>query len=202
MKKYFLKKKLQLDKYTHKSENSQSHPHQWRGDAAEMLIFKHRQKLDRRWDFQMDRSRSLLRVRSSERYQNHREKRYFQFVSVVSSWRTFLVAILSKNVLTFSQKQNFHRFMIYENEGGCVEKCGNFVFSSSWCPSRAALPKIHYFSSSWQVLESNGAIMSELASSQSKKQTFPLLLAGGAPQRGYEAGVLRRAQWPFGNKQH
>ena len=80
---------------------------------------------------QIDRSRSLLGVRSSERYQNDRKKRYFQLVSVVSSSRTFLVAILSKNVLTFSQKQNFHRFMIYENEGGYVEKRGYFVFSSS-----------------------------------------------------------------------
>ena len=158
-----------------------------------MLNFKHRQKLDRRWDFQLDRSRSLLGVRSSDRYQNHRKKRYFQLVSVVSSSRTFLVAILSKNVLTFSQKQNFHRFMICENEGGCVEKCGNVVFSSSWCPSRAALPKIHYFSSCWQLLESNGTIMKVFCSSQAP----PLNLAGiSSLTGGHDSGLISQPSSP------
>ena len=48
----------------------------------------------------------------------------------------FFVAVLSKNILTLTQKQNFRRFTIYENEGGCVENVEISYFHLHDAPPR------------------------------------------------------------------
>ena len=49
---------------------------------------------------EIDRSRSLLGVRSSERYQNDRKELYFQLVCFVSGFELFSSVIFSKSHLT------------------------------------------------------------------------------------------------------
>ena len=61
---------------------------------------------------EIDRSRSLLGVRSSERYQNDRKELYFQLVCFVSGFELFSSVIFSKSHLTPSRKPNFHHLAI------------------------------------------------------------------------------------------
>ena len=63
---------------------------------------------------EIDRSRSLLGVRSSERYQNDRKELYFQLVCFVFGFELFSFAIFSKSDLIPSRKPNFHHFAIRE----------------------------------------------------------------------------------------
>ena len=58
------------------------------------------------------RSRNLLGVRSSERYQNDRKELYFQLVCFVSGFELFSSDIFSKSHLTPSRKPNFHHLAI------------------------------------------------------------------------------------------
>ena len=61
---------------------------------------------------EIDRSRSLLGVRSSERYQNDRKELYFQVVCFVSGFELFSSVIFLKSHLTPSRKPNFHHLAI------------------------------------------------------------------------------------------
>ena len=56
---------------------------------------------------EIDRSRSLLGVRSSERYQNDRKELYFQLVCFVSGFELFSSVIFSKSHLTPSRNRTF-----------------------------------------------------------------------------------------------
>ena len=61
---------------------------------------------------EIDRSRSLLGVRSSERYQNDRKELYFQLVCSVFGFQLFSSVIFSESYLTLSRKPNFHHLAI------------------------------------------------------------------------------------------
>ena len=61
---------------------------------------------------EIDRYRSLLGVRSSERYQNDRKELYFQLVYFVSGFDIFASVIFPKTRLTPSQKPNFQHLAI------------------------------------------------------------------------------------------
>ena len=79
---------------------------------------------------EIDRSRSLLGVRSSERYQHDRKELYFQLVCFVFGFELFSFAIFSKSDLTPSRNRTFITLQLERCEGDVRE---NAVKSNNCC---------------------------------------------------------------------
>ena len=71
------------------------------------LHFREYQLENRGTDTKIDRSQSLLGVRSWERYQNDRKKEYFQFVWVVFTFKNILGFVFSQNWPNSVEKHTF-----------------------------------------------------------------------------------------------
>ena len=80
-----------------------------------------------KWKFHLssDRSRSLLGIKSSERYQSERKKLYFQPVWLFSDFWNFVFVIFSRNKSTPTRKPDFHHLAIQRCGRENVEKHNN-----------------------------------------------------------------------------